>query len=130
MGRFLTAALLIVLALPAFAQAPSQTFTISGTLTITSLCTITSVSLPTSFTGPVVNHGMTVGPVSFTSDIPCATPPTAILTGSQFALAGTTLPTTLIIGNSDLVAGTYTVSGTAQVPVAGTATFRAAPVQK
>ena len=88
-------------------------------------CVITSVTLPVAHEGPAENHDQVVGVISFTSDVPCAAPPTVALNpGSVFALGGNTLPTNLKIGPTDVAAGVYPLSGGASTGVAQSARIK------
>lgn len=116
------------------ATAQATQYHISGTIELTVIapagCVITGFTLPSTFNGPAANHGMKIGTIGFTSDIPCATPPTVTLVaGSPFVLGGATLPADLFIGQNDLAAGQYPIEGDATVGgAAAPATLKLVPV--
>lgn len=114
----LPVAAVATLAMPLAASATQ--YHISGTVDLTVVapaeCVITGFTLPSAFSGPAANHGMKVGTIGFTSDVPCASPPTvALVAGSPFVLGGTTLPADLFVGPNDLAAGQYPIEGDATV---------------
>ena len=140
MGRFLTAAFLSALSLPAFAQAPPQSFSFNVTFAPVLGCKVTGVllngvNLPAAAPGPTIalnlpsnNAGTVIGNLTWTSDVPCTTPPAFSSTAAQFVIGGTASAPTLMIGPASLPLNvTVPFSGSAVQPVmlsgTGMATF-------